>query len=102
MPSDNERVNRALVGVTNGNFGPLDWYEQAACRNRDSRLWFSSYRRTIDGAIGVCRRCPVRPACLALAMEHPELVGVWGGTDETERAQARREACRQARQRREG
>ena len=92
-----ERANRALVGVVHGGFGHLDWYDQAACRNRDSRLWFSSYRRTIDGAIAVCHRCPVRPACLALAMDHPELVGVWGGTDEVDRARARREKRRKAR-----
>jgi len=94
---DEERVNRALVGVTSGNWGNFDWYEQAECRSRSTRLWFSNYRRTIDGAIAVCRRCAVSSACLALAMDHPELVGVWGGTDEEERARIRREMRHQSR-----
>lgn len=37
-----------------------------------------------------CGECPVREKCLAIALEHPKLVGIWGGVGEGERKALRR------------
>jgi hypothetical protein len=37
-----------------------------------------------------CAGCPVREDCLAFALEHEDLVGVWGGTTAEERREMRR------------
>ena len=83
-------VNRALTGVASNPWPRTDWYEQAECRNRDSRLWFTTNRRGTQLALQICSRCEVAATCLALAIDRPELVGVWGGTDEDDRARLRR------------
>jgi len=36
-------------------------------------------------AKAVCEHCPVRDACLAYALDHHPIEGVWGGTSEYER-----------------
>ena len=33
-----------------------------------------------------CARCEVKRECLEFALEHPDLVGVWGGTGTKERS----------------
>ncbi len=47
-------------------------------------LWFSGSKSQERAAL-ICRRCPLRPACLAHAVERPEVWGVWGGTTEEQR-----------------
>ena len=37
-----------------------------------------------------CFSCPYQAACLEYAMKNPELVGIWGGTTENQRKNARR------------
>lgn len=57
----------------------------AACRTRLDAIWLMD--RAIDGVNGalerardeLCFRCPVREACLEMALAHEEPAGAWGG-----------------------
>lgn len=69
--------------------GYRDWYGDAACRDHGHRLWFASHRQFAHAAIAICDSCPVQHDCLQLALSHPELDGIWGGTDAEERAAIR-------------
>jgi WhiB family redox-sensing transcriptional regulator len=65
------------------------WRQLAACRGRDPRVFFPArydlFAREVAKA--VCARCPVRAQCLNAALSAPfDVVGVWGGTTESERA----------------
>ena len=74
------------------------WFEQAACRSEDRRLFFepeheSAKRRDrrVSAAKAVCATCPVRRECLSYALARPERYGVWGGLTTRERAQIGRQ-----------
>lgn len=69
---------------------PPSWHARASCRRRGDIAWFSSGPRSQEAARAVCAGCEVREQCLAFAMALPDLVGVWGGTTEAERARIRR------------
>ncbi|MFJ4787496.1 WhiB family transcriptional regulator [Streptomyces sp. NPDC088794] len=67
-----------------------DWRDQAACRYEDPDLFFpigtsGPALLQTEQAKEVCGRCPVRARCLRWALDTGECLGVWGGTDETER-----------------
>lgn len=71
------------------------WREQAACRHADTDLFFPA--GSSGAAVGhiataqaVCRRCPVKEACLGFALGTNQEAGVWGGKDEDERRGLRR------------
>lgn len=49
------------------------------CRSNDSELWFAESPADVEFAKTLCRRCPVRDACLAGALARQEPWGVWGG-----------------------
>ena len=49
------------------------------CRNDDPELWFAEHTAQVERAKALCRRCPIRDACLAGATEREEPWGVWGG-----------------------
>jgi WhiB family transcriptional regulator, redox-sensing transcriptional regulator len=49
------------------------------CRDGDHRLWFAEDPDDLELAKAHCRRCPLRAACLAGAIERREPCGVWGG-----------------------
>jgi WhiB family redox-sensing transcriptional regulator len=74
------------------------WRERAACRDVDPELFFPAaapgtpaHDRQAAPAKKVCRRCPVRDACLAEALRLIPY-GVAGGLTELEREQMRRSA----------
>lgn len=82
----------------------IDWRLNALCRkeNLDPELFFpvgstGPALDQIDAAKAVCFRCPVISECLAEALERPGTCGVWGGTSEDDRLNARRRARRLAR-----
>ena len=50
----------------------------------------------IEAAKKACGVCPVWEACLALALDHNESDGVWGGLTTDERHSMRRRAARRA------
>lgn len=59
----------------------LIWMESAACRRMGTDLFFPEPddTETIEQAIQVCRRCPVRQECLSYARRTGTEYGVWGG-----------------------
>lgn len=65
---------------------PGAWAEHAACKSVDPDVFFP-VGRGHDGAAAeaVCRRCPVKDACLDHAVRNKETQGVWGGTTPRER-----------------
>jgi WhiB family redox-sensing transcriptional regulator len=65
------------------------WMADAACH--DSGVNFFPERgESLDPARAICGRCPVAPDCLAYALAHVELRGVWAGTGERQRMRLRR------------
>ncbi len=50
----------------------------------DPELWHPPRGNSAAAARAVCADCPVRAACLEVAMTTP-VSGIWGGTSETER-----------------
>jgi len=73
-----------------------DWRDLAACVGTDPDLFFppgisGPGAVQAEQAKAVCRRCGVAPACLRYAMGCG-VTGVWGGTTEAERIEARRAA----------
>lgn len=79
-----------------------NWRYSAACRTEDPDLFFpigtsGPALMQAEQAKAVCRHCPVREQCLQWALETGQSIGVWGGTDETERrALKRRIAARRS------
>ncbi|MFM9702503.1 WhiB family transcriptional regulator [Streptomyces galilaeus] len=72
-----------------------DWRQRAACRHEDPELFFpigtsGPALLQTEQAKAVCRRCPVRAQCLEWALETDQILGVWGGTSETERRALKR------------
>jgi WhiB family redox-sensing transcriptional regulator len=58
----------------------LAWMLLAECRHEDADLFFPIAEDDIAPAVAICERCFVRAECLAYAVSHLELTGVWGGT----------------------
>jgi WhiB family redox-sensing transcriptional regulator len=71
-----------------------DWRWQAACHPLDPELFFpdrAAYRTDeVARAKAVCRRCPVREACLRTALDRREKAGIWGGLTPEERTRLQR------------
>ncbi len=62
-----------------------DWQDLGRCAESDPDLWFPDKGGPTREAKKVCRSCEVREECLAYALEHKILHGVWGGKSERER-----------------
>lgn len=67
------------------------WTEQAECAKDgpDDSLWYPD--RWGHSAKVICRRCPVKEACLEYALKRGERYGIWGGLNTKERDELRRE-----------
>ena len=63
-----------------------DWRDDALCAGRDTEVFFPEGEQPTIIAKSICRRCPVRPDCLAHAIERGERYGIWGGFTEHARA----------------
>ena len=70
---------------------PPDWHRDALCREHPEVSWFPSKPGPRAGAKAkaICGRCLARERCVAEALDDPGLVGIWGGTDERDRAKIR-------------
>lgn len=57
------------------------WMSDAACIEYPGDMWFveKGGRGTLNDARDVCNDCPVRAACLQMALENRETTGMWGG-----------------------
>lgn len=71
-----------------------DWQDEAACLGLDPDLFFPVRGSNATETKKVCRRCPVREACLHYAMANHVNFGVWGGLTERERRRLRRARLR--------
>jgi WhiB family redox-sensing transcriptional regulator len=86
------RIRRGLKPVYDREL----WRRSAACRRVDSDLFFPIGRTgaaavQIEEAKAICAACPVRSACLEFALTTNQDYGVWGGHDEDERRELRRQ-----------
>ncbi|MDX5568457.1 WhiB family transcriptional regulator [Streptomyces sp. ID05-04B] len=61
-----------------------DTRREPDCLN-DADLMFETNAASVALAKSICAGCPVRPACLAWALDAGEEYGVWGGKSEAER-----------------
>lgn len=69
-----------------------DWPRLAACRGVDPETFFplaapntDAGKQELERALRYCNGCPVRPECLADALNAGIHWGVWGGTTEAQR-----------------
>ena len=69
------------------------WHADAACREHPEVTFYPTRGDDTRPAKQVCAGCLVRDECLADAVEHNELHGVWGGTSYKERKVLRRHAA---------
>lgn len=83
----------------------MDWRSFAECLGEDPELFFP-YSRGPSGQLqaetakAICKRCPVASECLDWALDStPMPEGIWGGTDEDERADMIRNRDRAAKRR---
>lgn len=83
------RQQAKLIAVTEF----WDWQLHARCRTTGSATFLAPDGETAGPRIRreyaakkICGDCPVRPHCLAHALNTPEPHGVWGGMTERERA----------------
>jgi len=67
------------------------WRMRAACRGM-AGLFYPERGQVADSAaaISICSCCGVRAECLEHALDHAEMLGVWGGTNESQRKLLRR------------
>lgn len=67
----------------------MRWYEKAACRGMDVRLWFPDRGEDYGRALSVCRTCEVVQPCLESAVREERgvhyRVGMRGGLTPWER-----------------
>lgn len=49
------------------------------CRRNDPSLWFAEQPQDLERAKALCAQCPIRLACLSVAVDRGEFAGVWGG-----------------------
>jgi WhiB family redox-sensing transcriptional regulator len=78
------------------DFDDLEWRRFAACRLHEHVDFFpvgttGTAAREIADAKSICNRCPVRLSCLRYALVTNQEFGVWGGHDEEERKELRRQ-----------
>lgn len=73
-----------------------DWRDYAACRATDPDLFFpvappntEAGEHQLAEARAVCGTCPVTAECLRFAFDTRQAHGVWAGTTERERENAR-------------
>ena len=78
-----------------------DWFDDAACREIDTDIFFPTSEAQADEAKAICAVCPVREECLEYALEIRPGDGVWGGLTATERHRLIRRRQKAARKSRE-
>ncbi len=77
-----------------------DW-TGALCAQTDPELFFPDRTNISNGYLAkkICAKCPLIDKCLDYALDHWDIQGIWGGTNETQRWQLRarrnreRKAC---------
>lgn len=73
------------------------WHTDAACLGEPTEVFFPGRGQSTAAALALCRRCPVADACLAEALDDPDLEhGIRGGLTAPERRRLRVERARGA------
>jgi WhiB family transcriptional regulator, redox-sensing transcriptional regulator len=83
------------------NLAQTDWFDDAACRDVGTDVFFPTSEAQAAEAKSICAVCPVREECLEHALETRPGDGVWGGLTPTERhrlIRRRQKAARKARE----
>jgi WhiB family redox-sensing transcriptional regulator len=62
-----------------------DWYDDAACKDAGTDVFFPVSDSDAGAAKAICATCPVAEACLEYALEIRPPDGVWGGLTPVER-----------------
>jgi WhiB family redox-sensing transcriptional regulator len=83
------------------NLAPTDWFDDAACRDAPTEVFFPVSESQAGEAKAICAACPVREACLEYALETRPGDGVWGGLTASERHRLIRRRQKAARKERE-
>src|SRR3954471_23127664 len=78
-----------------------EWFDDAACRDVDTDIFFPVSESQADAAKAICAVCPVREECLEYALETRPGDGVYGGLTPTERHRLIRRRQKAARKQRE-
>ena len=86
---------RSDWGLTTDRAAGPDWAARSLCRQLaaqgevDLDLWFppseGADQPWVKKAKRICRSCPVRPECLAYALQRGEEYGIWGALTSRER-----------------
>lgn len=71
-----------------------DWKTEANCLGVDPDLFYPERGASTREAKEVCAGCVVKQECLAYAIRHRELHGIWGGLSTRERRHIIRRARR--------
>lgn len=83
------------------NMTRTDWFDDAACHDADTDVFFPVSESDAAEAKSICAACPVREKCLEFALEVRPPDGVWGGLTPSERhrlIRRRQKAARKARE----
>jgi WhiB family transcriptional regulator, redox-sensing transcriptional regulator len=67
-------------------------WSDAACRDAEPDVFFPLTAHDVASrreALSWCGICAIAPQCREIALRDPSIVGIWGGTDEVERARLR-------------
>ena len=56
-----------------------EWMDRGACRSVPTETMFPSESHGVVLARRICRKCPVRQACLEFAVRNRIEDGIWGG-----------------------
>jgi len=80
-----------LLGIA----APPAWTADAACAQGHPDAWFPEHGEPntllhATYARRICAACPVRAQCLRMALDNPELEGIWAGTSHNDRKLLRR------------
>jgi len=73
------------------------WRAKSVCKGLPISWFFDPVETVLEGGPNVreiCRLCPVSSECLEEALTYEnqaDLAGIWGGLDETERKQIRKD-----------
>ncbi|WP_416383182.1 WhiB family transcriptional regulator [Nocardia brasiliensis] len=62
-----------------------EWAGSGSCAQSDPEEFFPEAGETSLLAVRICGRCEVRESCLEYAMEHSEVLGIWGGLTRRQR-----------------
>jgi WhiB family redox-sensing transcriptional regulator len=65
------------------------WQADGLCLEYPEVTWFPERGQSSAPAKAVCGRCLVQRECLDYALADPDLMGVWGGMSQRDRARQR-------------